>query len=322
MRLTFRQGLVKFQKSLTNVPDFLTFTPSGNISLKANLSPTLITFAHGRVDYLFEEARTVENAWQGPFLSTEVWWLYWDIDLKTGVRTFGRTKVQPYVGKNQPPTPQNDEHWFDTHTATMKVWSGTSWVEKVRVFAAEIRGGAQIIYNSTGSQVGITSVVVFAGYILFDEDNKPVKKFNKFNLGEFLTTESPLASQTKRIQNFKLEAAFDTAEAVEQISQWKAVAFRGPNKIGLARSTEPYFPAIGIAAEPMLVGELKTYIVSGYISDPQWNYTDAPGALVFVGETGSLTTSPPQEHSVQRVGVVVDPTTLYINVQPLIRYEV
>ena len=90
MRLLFRQGIVQYQQ-----PDFLSVGPS-YVSLVVIDTPCIITFADGTKDYLFIEQQTVVNAW-GPIYPGQDQWLYWDIDRRTGQRTFGITTLQPKV---------------------------------------------------------------------------------------------------------------------------------------------------------------------------------------------------------------------------------
>jgi hypothetical protein len=332
MLINFRQGIVQQATNAnTSTPIFLTLGTTG-VNINATLSsPTIIDFAYGQSDYLFQEASNIQNAWIGPFTPTTNVWLYWDINLKTGVRSFGTTNYQPTFG-DAPPTSsttngtnytslQVDQHWFDTVNFLMKVWTGNAWNIVLRVFAGSVRGG--VLYpERTGSQVNISSVEINAGYILYDEDDKPIKKYAPFNLGEFITTTSPLASQFSKIQNYRLETAIQTATTTTTIAQWKVVAYTSADLISPASSNNLISPAIGITAIPLTAGQIADFIVGGYINDPLGKFnttlTFSPGQLVFVDPYGSFTTTPPPNGSVQQIGFVVDPFTIYIDIQPQI----
>ena len=203
MLITFRQGLVRVQSS----PAFLSLS-SGDVNLNANTDPTIIAFAHGSSDYLFTENSSITGAWSGPFNSGTSYWLYWNIDLFTGIRTFGYTTVDPDTdggfGSTLPSTPLTDQHFFDTSEGKMKVWNGSSWNTVIRVFAGNISSGGVLTPETEGSQINLTQIKN-VGHILFDSDGSPVKKFDRLGRGHFFTTESPLNSQTNRLNSYDLK---------------------------------------------------------------------------------------------------------------------
>ncbi len=95
MRIDFRQGIIKYP-ILHNQQSFL-LKQSSYVTLSADNGPTDYTTIHGNENYLFTENLTVQNAW-GPLDSNTDYWLYFDINLLTGVRTFGSTKLAPIIG--------------------------------------------------------------------------------------------------------------------------------------------------------------------------------------------------------------------------------
>ena len=320
MKVSFRQGIVRQQTDITDTPTFLQYS-GGVVSLIVSPDPTIITFAHGpHDDYLFQESQTVTNAWTGPFVVDVDYWLYWDIDMYTGLRTFGHTTVEPKVSADAPPSPVADQHWFDKTNYVMKVYSSGRWIEKIRVFAGKIDNGAVLVPYLPGTQVGLTTAT-FAGTFIFDEDGKPVKKFDKFGRGKFITTESPLSTQTTSHSNFRLEALVIDAKAIENIPAFSAIAYKSAGKVGLASYLDPSYPAIGIATEDMYTSEVRTFLKIGYLTSDSWNWNVAAGTPIFVGETGELTTTIPQVGSLQQVATVVSASTLYVDVQPIILYS-
>ncbi len=97
MRINFRQGIVSTQP----VP-FLQINGSGNVDLLASNRPTSVTLAHYNTNYLYSDDNTVSDAWLGPFLGTENYWLYWDFNLLTFARTFGSTTLEPVAQSVEP----------------------------------------------------------------------------------------------------------------------------------------------------------------------------------------------------------------------------
>lgn len=312
MRIPFRQGIVRQQSNFLQV--------SGSaINLIVSPDPTIIAFAHSTGNYLFEERKTVTSAWTG-FTGGPPYWLYWNIDLITGLRTFGYTKIQPVDGALAPASPQTDQHWFDINTNLMKVWNGQRWITKIRCFAGKYEGGMSLTQYPTGTQVGINTAND-AGYILFDDDDKPVKKFDTFNQGRFITTETPLASQFAQAANFKLEASLELMEAIEYIPKWSAVCYKQVYKIGLASPVDPSHPAIGISNEDIYATEVRGVVTSGFVRDPNWNWPNPPETPLFVGLAGELTTAVPQQFSLQQVGYIVGPQTIFVDIHQIIIYD-
>lgn len=341
-KINFRQGIVRYPSPSEGGP-FLSVNNSGNgINLNVVDVPVQVTFAQSDQNYLFEERQSVTNAWgggsgapgspdnNGPFTGTGTYHLYWDIDFISGITTRDYTTRTPAFGPTAP-TPAQDQHWFDTTSFTMKVRDGSSWVEKLRVFAGTYNGSTSTVtQRPLGTQVGISGTPVYAGYILYDDANLPIQRFRKDRKGVFIHTEMPLAAQWSSLANIRLESLLHSAKAVEPIAQYQAVAYVGPNQIGLARNTVPTRPAIGIALEDMATGEVRPYIPIGYVENQtnSWNSgipwditgTQPPGTPLFVGPTGQLTTAPPQVDSIQQIATIVDGQTIYVQPQMVITY--
>lgn len=320
MKIPFRQGIVRQQLTdLTNQPNFLTFGSSGNvIEIYSSPDPTTIAISHGTVDYLYEEASTI-TAWTGPFLSTKTYYLYWDIDILTGLRTFGKTERPPVTAAAAPLSPQLDQHWYDLSKNVYRVWGGSSWVDKLRCFAGHVSGGSLITQYSVGTQVGINTST-YAGLIVFDDDQRPIKKFDRFNRGHFITTETNISSQSPRIANFKIESAMFEGKAIEPIPKWSVVCYKGQNLLGLASYLDTAHPAVGIAVEDMFATEVRGFSTSGFLTDHNWNWTVPPSTPLFVGTSGQLTLAPPQQFSMQIVAYVVAKHRIFVDVQPQMIY--
>ena len=318
-QLTFRQGMVRRQTDTAGNPSFLLKNGS-YVDLIVSPDPTVITFAHFTADYLYDELLTVSQAW-GPFTGGIDAWMYWDVDLSTGELSRGITTVQPITRSTAPAFPiALDQHWFDTLTSVMKVWNGSRWVEKIRVFAAKMASGSTIIPYELGSQIAVNRKV-YAGHVLFDETDTPLKIFKTLQQFEFITTETPMASQFHRLMNFRLETTINQATPQEHIPIFHAIAYYDTNTIGLARSTDPSHPAIGISSEDMVTGAGPfAFMTKGFVTYDQWNWTQAPGTRLFVGATGEITASVSQTNSSQQIATVVDEQTIFVDVQQIIRY--
>jgi hypothetical protein len=314
MLITIRQGIVSVQST----PTFITFG-AGVVNLNANTESTVITFADGTADYLFTESETINNAWPGPFTGGTDYWLYWDIDKTTGIRTFGTTIIEPTFGNSasRPVSPSANQHYFDTTLNKMLVWSGSRWVETLRVFAGKLQGGTVLVPENVGSQINLNQTRN-AGHILFDADAAPIIRAN----GQFVTSETPVNASNNPSNSYKLEARQPRVRAVETIPKFHMVSFKGPNQIGVASSSDrSYREAVGIAITDINRNEVKNYVTEGYVINEAWNFTEVPGTLLFVGASGEVTTTVPQRISLQRIGQVVDANTIFLRLEELFKID-
>lgn len=312
MLITIRQGIVSVQST----PTFITFG-GGVVNFNADTAPTVIAFADGSADYLLTESETINGAWSGPFSGGTDYWLYWDIDKTSGIRTFGSTTVEPTFGASRPASPTIDQHFFDTTLNKMVVWSGNRWVERLRVFAGELQGGTTLVPESVGSQINLNQTRN-AGHILFDADAEPLIRAN----GQFLTTETPVNASNNPSNAYKLEAKQTRVRAVETIPKFHMITFKGPNQIGVASSQDrQYREAIGIAVEDISRNMVKNYVTEGIVINEEWNFTETPGTLLFVGPSGEVTTAVPQKISLQRIGQVVDANTILLRLEDLYKID-
>lgn len=316
MLINFRQGIISYQ----DTPSFFLVLIGGNVNINADSIPVDITFAHGSTDYLFTESQSILEAWKGPFINGTDYWLYWELDNFSGQRTFGITTTDPFqisngYGTALPTSAQVDQHFFNITTGKMNVWTGTRWVEKIRLFAAKITSGGILQPIAIGSQIGITSQRN-AGHILYNNDGLPIKTTDRFGMGYFITTETYLNSQIDRNNSYKLEALHPTGKAIEPIPQYSCVSWKGTNQLGVSSYKDPSRPCIGISSIPMGVNQVSSFITDGFITNfANWNFSANPGTIIWVGLTGEITTDVPQDTSMQEIGYVVGPDKVFINIK-------
>lgn len=310
MRTPFRQGIVKAPAS------FLVPT-GGTVSLNiAPLDHALVTFADGDANYLIAERQSVPNAWSGPFTAGTDYWLYWDINNRTGVRTFGYTLREPVEGNVAPLTPAPDQHWFDTANKRMKVWNATSgqWVNKIRVFAAKLQAGSVLVsmsYESpafTGTQVGLfQSIPAVAGALVFDINGDPVRRSN----GTFFTTEDAVTTGISSAAMVKLGSVVIDAVAAENIPAYSIVRFSDFHQIELASNYVSVNGTYGLIEMDATTGAVVNVVMEGVITNPNWDWSAAGvNAPLFSDETGQLTTIQPPNGVV--VATVIDTNTILL----------
>lgn len=317
MRISFRQGLVR-------VPTNFLSLNANKVSLVIPAAETAVmTFADGTNNYLHTERTSVTDAWVGPFVPGIDYWLYWDINTTTGERTFGHTTYQPVDGANAPVTPLAGQHWFDTTTNTMKVWTGTNWARKIRVFAAKLDMGTVFVSTSiispvyTGTQVGsLASIPINAGSLVFDAASAdPIKKSD----GTFFTTEDVTLTGIASSSHVKMGSIIIEAEAQSNIPNFSIVRFIDFNKVVVATNYLIDNGTYGIVDFGATTGNTVNVTLEGLIENPAWDWTSAGvNAPLYVDTNGYLTTTVPPSPIV--VAAVVDkhtillrPSSLFLN---------
>ena len=315
MRLTFRQGLARYQTDVYATPTYLQkSSQSGEfINLVVSPDPTIIVFAHRGASYVIEESKTVLHAW-GPFPTGQIAttkWLYWDVDLLDASLSRGYTVIQPEVAPVAPANPRDDQHWFDTTEKQMKVWNGRKWIEKIRVFAGVYSSLAIIQPMPLGSQAGQTGDFN-AGDLVLDSYNKPVRQFD----GTFLTTVSKLSVINSGTKQFKLEGEVISGMADEPIAKFSFIQIKPNRRIILARSDDWKSRIAGIVTEDLYKSEIGIVTTSGLVRNERWSFPKiAVGRPIFCGVTGEVTLTPPNIGVNQIAGYVFDSDSIYLNIQ-------
>lgn len=316
MRIPFRQGLVR-------VPANFLQLAAGKVSLVLGTNGSVIsTLADGNANYLVTENLSISNAWVGPFVGGVDYWLYSDINTLTGVRTFGHTIYQPVDGPTAPATPLVDQHWFDTSTNVMKVWSGLQWVRKIRVFYAKLNQGALFVSMSinspafTGTQVGsLASQQATVGAFVYDNVGNPLKKGD----GTFFTTEDTALTGIMSNTQVKFGSIVIEATADANLAAYAIVRFLSFNKVGPALNYFIDNGAYGIIDRAATVGEVVNVIMEGAITNEAWDWTAAGiNAPLYVDNSGMLTTvapaSPiPVASVIDKSTILLRPSSLFLN---------
>lgn len=290
MLIQFRQGLVQ-----TQTPTFvkITFPYADLLSAEAN---TVIAFADGDKDYIHTEQESVAQAW-GPLTLNRDQWLYWDINTRTGIRTFGVTLVEPVVSAQAPTTPVADQHWFNSATSTMNVWTGAGWSRRIRVFACKLVSGKIPVSVSissptfTGTQVGVQGTPVYAGHILFDG---VVGGAIRDSRGLFVTTEDELSTNAMSLSSVKLASVAVTGEAQQSMAPYTVVVFSEFGKIVHAdQYTADQTRQFGIIESAAVIGQTVPVSNHGLITSRSWDWTAAGvNAKLYCDASGTLVTSP------------------------------
>ncbi len=289
MRLSFRQGIVQHQRDTLDTPTFLSVN-GGFVSVEATNEPTVITFAHGNKDYLYTEHQSQFGAW-GPFTSGDHW-LFWQLNMVTGVREFGSTNLEPIVGANTPTHPGTGQMWFNTMSNIMYEYNGSSWVEVVRVFACKLQSSVtpvSVSINSPdfrGTQVGL-EVPSKAGDLVFDDQGKPVKTSDR----KFFTTEDEIFTGAATGSKLKVGNILIPGIAQQALHRHQVVEFVNFNEL-LPASPFTYMSKIyGIIEEDAPAGDVVNFVTEGIVHDELWDWVSLGAEVndpVFIDDTGEI----------------------------------
>lgn len=313
MIIDFRQGIANYPSTgpLATNQQFLT-AGGGNVSLQASYGSTNVAFAHGVENYLYTEASTVTNAWSGIPANTNAW-LYWDIDLRTAVRTFGFTIVPPIVSANQPGSPVEDQHWFNLSTTTMMLFHAGVWRAVVRVFAAKVNNstftplGTNNYAPFAGTQVGLVAAGTAAGRIIIDNVGQPIRRTNSL----FFTSEDDFFIQGSPISTVRLESSIFIGTALESIGKYQVVKFSEFGEINLATYNDTQQATIAMCMQSLVYNQTGSLCVQGCITNPSWNWPTV-GAPLWISGTVPGTLTPTDPH-------LADPVSFPVGYPPVAR---
>lgn len=317
MKLTFRQGIARHQTDVSGNSTFLQRSSVNGqfVDLVVSPTPTVLVFAHRDGTYLIEELKTVPNAW-GP-VSTGTTYLFWDVNLLTGALTRGVTLHPPIYAGQAPVNPQNDQHWFNTDEKVMRVWNGSKWVEKIRLFAGTVTSGSIIHPMATGSQAGLTGNFE-AGNIVLDSFGMPLRQSN----GCFVTTATWLGVVNLGTVTARLDSAIMSGMAAEELPKFSLVQMRPGRRLVLARCGDYTSRIAGIVTEDLFEGEVGRVISTGVVRSNNWSFPDdSVNFPLFCGPTGEVTTNVPQSGVVQQIGFVYDRDAIFMDLKQVVVLE-
>lgn len=316
--------LVEFSQGIyyRDTAPFAIMTNMG-VDLNIPKSPTIVLFSHGKSEYMLTEDKTIKNAWAGPFPRRQTAWLYWDINLTSGKRTFGYTTIDPFNGKGYgntlPISPINGQHFFLLTENKMKHYTHGNWGTVIRVFAGYIKDNSRLVLFESGPQGG-RNVRTSAGHILFNSSDIPIKKYGEFNQTEFFTTETPFSTQNDPFNTYTVESYQISVRAMEPVPKYHCVSFKGDKHYGIASNLDLFQSCIGIAITDFVKNKIGKIATHGVIQNTDfWNFKAPYGLPVWVGDIGEVTDIVPQNRSLQCIGYTINSSTIFLNLTNPIR---
>lgn len=322
MKLTFRQGIARYQKDGYGNATFLQRSTDGQfVNLVVSPISTVIIFAQRDATYVVEEAKSVQNAW-GPFNDTATKYLYWDVNLLTAELTRGFTLYPPLYSATAPDAPIADQHWFDTVDQIFRVWNGQTWVEKIRCFAGTITSGSLIHPYPIGTQAGLIGDFE-GGHIVLDAYGNPLRQRNPNDPphvnARFVTSVTWLNIVGTSNAHTRLESLLLSGQAAEEMGKFSLIQMRPGRRLVLARSSDHTSRVAGIILEDLNESETGVVVTTGLVKNEQWAWPEAAvNRPLFCGMTGQVTLTPPSYGVVQQIGFVYDVDAIFMDIKQVI----
>ena len=308
MNVNFRQGIVKIPKDNLSNQLFLQKT-GANVDLLTYNGSSIISFAHYERNYLLTEHDNSLSAWSGPFSNGTDYWLYWDINTKTALRTFGVSLYAPIVQSTAPSLPATNQMWFDTSLNVMRTWSGAAWIVVIRAIACKLASGTTIQpWNGgsfyEGTQCGLNTSND-AGSIVYDSTDGPLTRSDK----TFFTTTDLLTTGINVISSLKLETLQFDAVASTNMSEYTVVVLTDFDVVQPAKYGTTTDVVYGLTQHVVSSGQRVNIITSGVVTNPFWNWPQA-NALIYYTDTGQLSTD--IRPGISPIGFVIEPTKILL----------
>lgn len=294
MKISFRQGIVRHQTDTMGTPTFLNVS-GGYVSIVVSPDPTIMAFIHGTKDYLYTERQSIAQAW-GPFAPGQDQWLYWQLNPSTGIREFGSTSLEPIESPAMPTSPSIGQMWFNTTQNLWYEWSGSSWVEVIRVFACRLENGTtprSMSINSpafTGTQVGLTQSKRI-GALAFDNAGNPIRTGDR----KFFTTEDAFVTGVASGAQLRVNNIVLPAIAQEPLAEYSVVEYYDFNKLQHARPLNQGRKVFGFIEEDAHTGEVVNFVLEGMIVNEDWDWVAAGADVndpVYADDAGLISLTP------------------------------
>jgi len=293
MQFNFRQGIIRMPVgSLTYSTNY--------VNVIVSTLPIELSLAYKNSNYYHTENTNVLQAWNVSAVpASETAYLYIDLDIITGERTFGYTMYDMVYGPTAPTNPSNDQHWFDTTNNLFKRYISLTrkWITVVRVFVGTYVGGSSTVTypykNPLVSHINVTGSNP-AGRILYDGTGTAIRT----STGEFLTTESDFQTYGGLANTVRMESDLTLVKANENIPAFSVVKIDGYGTsnypvISLADYNDVNDTVIAICPVALSTGEVASIVTRGLITNTDWDWQSVvdAGARLFVGigaEAGTL----------------------------------
>lgn len=310
MQVTYTQGILRGQTTLPSNARLFLQPDGAYVDVYVTDMKLVAVAAHKSKNYLIEEPYNVSHAWGALPLATHCY-LYWDIDVATGVQSRGYTTVAPTYGTSTPGTVTNGLHFFNTTDRVMLLGVDGTWVEKIRVFAGESTVSGVTAPYDFESQVGLNGVQQ-AGYIVYGLNNRGLKDPVD---GTFINTATGFKLRLGDYDTVvSLDAEQEYLTAAEPIPAGSFVAVTAPGAIRVADPDLDRW-ASGYVRSGTATGSAVRVVSGGVVFDEvSFDFDESDiGKLLWLESGGTLSPVRPNMSTAQSVGVIRGAHSVFVS---------
>ena len=309
MQVPYTQGVLKGQTTLPSNARLFLQADGAYVDVYVTDMKLVAVAAHKTKNYLIEEPFNVSHAW-GPLPLATQTYLFWDIDVATGLQTRGFTTVAPQYGGTTPGTVTNGLHFFNTTDKVMCYGSGGAWIEKIRVFAGLATVSGLIAPHPFASQVGLSTSAT-AGYIIYGLNGRALKDPVD---GTFVNTGTGFKIRLGDFDNVvSLDVEQEYLLAAEPIPGGSFVSVTALGAISVANPSLNRW-ASGYVRQAATTGTSVRVITSGIVYDDTFDFDIADiGKLLWLEPGGTLSATRPSVLTAQALGVIRGTHALFLS---------
>lgn len=309
MQVPYTQGVLRGQTTLPSNARLFLQADGAYVDVYVTDMKLQAIAAHKTKNYIIEEPFNVSHAW-GPLPLATQCYLYWDIDVATGIVSRGFTTVAPTYGGTNPSTVTNGLHFFNTTDKVMYYGSGSTWVEKIRVFAGTCTVGGVVAPHAFQSQVGLSTATT-AGYIIYGLNNRALKDPVD---GTFMNTGTGYKLRLGDYDNeVSLDAEHEYLIAAEPIPAASFIAVTAAGTMSLADPDLNRW-ASGYVRNAAATGASSRVITHGVVYDDTFEFNAADiGKLLWIEPGGTTSATRPNTAVAQALGVIRGEHALFLS---------
>lgn len=285
MRVPFRQGVLN-HSATTSGQTFLQRV-GNTVRLLTGNGPLRVVIADQNSSYVHEEAINVLDAWTS--LPTTAVYLYLNIDIVTGLRSFGFASLPPVYSPTIPVGPTAGLHWYDTSNNTQYVFENGGFIRTLRCFLAAVNQntftglGPQNTF--IGPQAGYEAIN--AGRIIIQPNGSPLRLADT----TLLSTETPLFIQGALASLTSLDNSTLTLKSASIIPAFSVIKVGAENTAALADYVDIQSSVLAFGTTYLAPNQVSTFITSGVIFNAAWDWPTT-GAPLWISN-GQLTETMP-----------------------------
>ena len=281
MQTTFRNGIIQYQYAglNPNAPTFLVKTAGSNYSVTLSTvdKDFIATASNGVAEYLITLFSDATGVWSFNDLLTH--YLYIEIDKVTGAIRYGSSLFPVDYGPVFPSVPGVTQNFFNTLDNKNYEWSGSAWVQNIRVFVGQVSSVGVVPYTN-GTSTG-TNTPYITGAIIYSEVGRAILKGNK----TFLTTADQILINNIPFGTQTLENTSVPARAMGTLSSNRFVKIDNTGYLAYAQPVDVGNYVLFLLQEPLVDGEVTNLPLGGALSNSSWNWSSA-NLPIWCGENG------------------------------------